>query len=118
MAPKPDRRGWRRHASEICTQTWRPRCLKPIHCKGPRLKKSGPLLLPAKLQTASPATADRPKVPVEVFPDDAAVTSMGKAIIVGVTAIAAVVIAPAGTNANTDADRTRADPHALRACRH
>jgi hypothetical protein len=32
------------------------------------------------------------------------------------TVITAIIVAPAGANADPDADRTSADPHALRAC--
>jgi hypothetical protein len=49
-------------------------------------------------------------------------TAIAVTTVIGVAAIAGAIItitiAPARTNADTDADRTRANPHALRACRH
>jgi hypothetical protein len=65
-------------------------------------------------------------MPIEVFPDQTAMTPIYITVVIGVAAIAGAIItiavartvAPTWTNADTDADRTRADKYALRACRH
>src|SRR5690242_7199813 len=90
-----------------------------------RRRTSGAL---ASTQTTDPlrlpAAADLTDVSVEILAHDAAMTPVAVVIVVGVTAITGamvsipVVIAPAWANADTNADRARADPSTLRACWH
>ena len=74
------------------------------------------------LSIVLPATANLADISVDIFPHDAAMTPVGVTVVVGVTAITgaivAIVIAITRTNADSDADRTRADPHTLSVCRH
>jgi len=70
-----------------------------------------------------PATANLADISIDIFPHDTAVTAIGVAVVIGVAAIAgaiiiATVIAITGADADSDADRTRADPHTLSVCRH
>src|SRR5262245_11988336 len=88
----------------------------------PRTRKSGAFAFLGCFRTSSPATANCPYAPIEVFPYETAMTPIGVAIVIGIATIAGaiitLVIAPARAYADTNTDRTRADPHALRACRH
>src|SRR4029079_7094428 len=105
---------------------------KTRHKKAPEAKASGAILRILNYATwyslqfdALPATANLADIAVDIFPHDAAVTAIAVAVVIGVAAITGAVITAviaaaviAWTNADSDADRTRADPHTLRACRH
>src|SRR5262245_48875093 len=88
----------------------------------PRAEARGPFR--QVFRTTLPTLADLPDMSVEVLADDAALTAIGIAVVIGVAAIAGAVIAsvivaaPTRANADANANRARAYPNALRVRRH